>query len=164
MDSAEKLEKWGPGPWVNEPDRVDFKAFGFPCLLRRNEGMGNWCGYVAVPPGHPLHGADLDAAQGKPLQVHWGLTYADACSGEICHVPAPGEPDDVWWLGFDCGHCNDLQPGLQRLMPGKLITEMLNQEYKNVEYVERETIGLAAQIAALYPEHAPKATARSQRS
>lgn len=35
------------------------------------------------------------------LAVHGGLTYSDRCHDDICHVPAPGEPDDVWWFGFD---------------------------------------------------------------
>src|SRR5215510_304522 len=28
----------------------------------------------------------------------------------ICHTPSPGEPDNVWWLGFDCCHLGDLYP------------------------------------------------------
>ena len=30
----------------------------------------------------------------------------------ICHIPDQGEPDDVWWLGFDCLHGGDLAPGM----------------------------------------------------
>jgi hypothetical protein len=48
-------DEWGPGPWHNEPDRVDFESHGLPCLILRNRG-GALCGYVAVPPEHPLHG------------------------------------------------------------------------------------------------------------
>lgn len=95
-----------PGEWHDEPDRVDFEAHGFPCILKR-AGMGAWCGYVGMPPGHPWHGTnDVDA------DVHGGITYAARCDGEICHVSKPGQSDDVWWLGFDCNHYNDLAPAL----------------------------------------------------
>ena len=46
-----KNAAWGQGPWDDEPDRVDFEHAGFPCLLLRNPRLGQWCGYVAVPPG-----------------------------------------------------------------------------------------------------------------
>ena len=125
------------GPWSNEPNRLEFETEGFPCLMRRND-MGAWCGYVAVPPGHPYHGKRWDDVD---LDVHGGITYADACTadGEICHVPKPGEPDDVWWFGFDCAHCDDLCPGMFKygLIIGK---------YRDVDYVKNQCIELAAQL------------------
>jgi hypothetical protein len=71
------------------------------------------CGYCGVPPGHPLHGG-----KGDELEVHGGITYSAPCQvdGPICHVPLPGEPDDVFWLGYDCGHAFDIQPGLDARM------------------------------------------------
>jgi hypothetical protein len=97
---------WGAGPWENEPDRFEWEHLGFPCLAVRNES-GCWCGYVAVPPTHPLHGKDYDDVD---VGVHGGLTYANKCQGHICYVPKPGEPDDVWWFGFDCAHSGDFRP------------------------------------------------------
>lgn len=82
-------------------DKQEFRSpAGTPCVVKRNYA---WCGYVAVPPGHPWHGKGYDDIQNE-VDVHGGLTYARACSGAVCHVPAPGEPDDVWWIGFDLGH------------------------------------------------------------
>lgn len=102
--------------------------------------MGAWCGYVAVPPGHALHGRGYDDPD---VDVHGGLTYADACHGPICHVPKPGEPDDVWWFGFDCAHAWDMSPGsLQFHRP------MPDEVYRTVEYARRETESLAEQLAA----------------
>lgn len=83
---------WGAGPWQDEPDRVEWDHAGLPCLAARSPTGGNWCGYAAVPPGHPLHGQDYNAVD---VDVHGGLTYADRCGGHICHVPKPGEPEDV---------------------------------------------------------------------
>jgi hypothetical protein len=106
---------WGPGEWADEPDKVQWQdeATGLPCLAVRNH-HGVWCGYVGVAPGHPWHGmgySDVD----DDISVHGGLTFANACSpGKeehgICHKPDPGEPEHVWWFGFDCGHCDDLIP------------------------------------------------------
>lgn len=97
-----------PGPWNEEPDSEEwYSPTGLPCLVVRG-AFAQWCGYVAVPPGHPWHGKynELD------VDVHGGLTYASACAGHVCHVPRPGEPDNVWWLGFDFGHGGDFSPGL----------------------------------------------------
>lgn len=120
-DDPYKWEKsaWGPGPWDDEPDRVEWREPTMPglvCLVARGP-MGNWCGYVAVPPGHPAHGADYNDVE---VSVHGGLTYAERCQAGpaafVCHVPAPGEPDDVWWLGFDCGHAFDYSPAMEARM------------------------------------------------
>lgn len=47
----EKKAKWPVGPWTTEPDRVDFRHAGLPCILHRGF-LGAWCGYAGVPPGH----------------------------------------------------------------------------------------------------------------
>ena len=127
---------WGRGPWDAEPDRVEFEHAGLPCLLRRNRS-GVWCGYAAVPPDHPWHGTHYDEV---PVDVHGGLTYADACQGSICHVPKPGEPDNVWWFGFDCANLGDLVPGL-----------WADGDYRDMAYVRTETTRLAQQLAAKAP-------------
>lgn len=129
--------KWGDGPWDGEPDRVEFEHAGLPCLMVRST-MGHWCGYAAVPPGHALHGAYYD----KPdVNVHGGLTYSGDCGGQICHVPKPGEPDAVWWFGFDCAHLGDHSPGLRPFSGG---TD--GESYKTHGYVMAETMRLAEQL------------------
>lgn len=116
--------QWGDGPWKDEPDRIEWRRPGsaLPRLMLRGP-MGSWCGYVGVPEGHPLHGRkawgtgatdEQHHAAVDDLEVHGGITYAEACAGNICHVPAPGEPDHVWWFGFDCAHAGDVSPGLHR--------------------------------------------------
>lgn len=110
----EKIDKsgWGPGPWQDEPDRKEWKHAGFACLIVRVPSHGALCGYVGVPPGHPWHGKDYgDVEVAFPdIDVHGGLTYAAKCHGRVCHVPAPGEPDELWWLGFDHAHAFDVSP------------------------------------------------------
>lgn len=143
MDSSKQTEidkaAWGPGPWANEPDRVEFEAHGFPCLIRRTD-MGILCGYVAVPPGHPWHGKGYDDV---PAEVHGGLTYSEACAGDVCHVPKPGTPDNVWWLGFDHGHYDDLMPATAARIPS--MRQM--STYKTVDYVKDGCESLARQAA-----------------
>lgn len=155
-------EKWGTGPWQDEPDRLEFEHLGFPCLIRRNMTHGNFCGYVAVPPGHPWHGKveDIDA------DAHGGINFTSACEGDICHVPKPGEPDNVWWLGFDCGHIGrDRLPGMEALEAHafkdrpELQTVMRphfpwlpQPTYKTISYVRAQCEALAEQAkAALLP-------------
>lgn len=130
------------GPWTHEPDRVEFEHLGFPCIINRGN-MGNWCGYVGVPPGHPWHGkdsGDIDA------RAHGGINYAHPCQGEICHVPKAGEPDDVYWFGFDCAHSGDLVPGMVLLRSPEW-TAIMRGTYKDQNYVTDETKRLAAQAA-----------------
>lgn len=93
-----------PGPWNSEPDRLEFEEHGLPCLMRRGP-LGAWCGYVAVPLGHPYYGKE-----GRDLDVHGGVTFMGTCQGDICHTPKEGAPDNVWWFGFDCAHAWDLVP------------------------------------------------------
>lgn len=146
-----KNEAWGPGPWDDEPDHVEWRAHGLPCLLHRQPSLGHWCGYVAVPPGHPAHGKDYACLD---MDVHGGLTYAESCSGNICHVPEPGEPNDVWWLGFDCAHLGDLSPATAATgrLSGLTIFYEPEATYRDLAYVRNEAEALAAQLAEMKPE------------
>lgn len=159
-DKCDRKE-WEPGPWDGEPDKVQWKdeATGLDCLANRHDRNGHWCGYVGVPPGHPLHGKDYDSVSipgnedGYP-RVHGGLTYADECQERdepcrgICHIAAPGEPDKLWWLGFDCAHCDDAAPrdyfyARTRGYPFKPV----RGEYRTLDYVKAECASLAGQLA-----------------
>ncbi len=133
--------KWGDGPWQSEPDRVEWNAHGLPCLMVRHARSGHWCGYAAVSPGHPAFEKGWDDID---VRVHGGVTYTEHCEGSVCHVPAPGAPDNVWWIGFDCNHCDDLSPSAgERYYFGR------GQQYREANYVKRETECLARQLAAM---------------
>lgn len=143
---------WGDGPWMTEPDRAEWTHAGRPCLAVRNS-MGNWCGYAAVDPGHPLHGLGYSSA--PDLDVHGGLTYANRCAGSVCHVPQPGEPDDVWWFGFDCGHAWDIAPAMVSRMKeiyashgesDYMPLDLPGSSYKTLDYVKAEVNKLAEQL------------------
>lgn len=134
------------GPWDDEPNRTAWidPATGYPCITRRAP-LDAWCGYVGVPPGHPAHGRCYHDVE---VSVHGGLTYSDGCHGDpdtgICHRVGPGEDDNVWWFGFDCGHYLDLVPFTLLFEPN---TKHL--VYRDHDYVTHETTHLAAQLHRL---------------
>lgn len=132
-----KARDWKPGPWDAEPDRVAWKEDGFHCLIKRGPS-GAWCGYVAVPPGHPWYKQDYSDLD---VDCHGCLTYSNHCSGEedsgICHKPEPGEPDAVWWLGFDCFHSGDAVPAYG-----------IGGTYRTMDYAASEVRRLLKQVAA----------------
>lgn len=140
-------------PWDNEPDRLEFEHKGLPCLLQRGPS-GAWCGYVAVNERHPLWGHDYMADDFPGLKVHGGVTYSEFCRDHICHVPKPGEKDNVYWIGFDCSHHNDLRPTDRALLEKIGFQEpwmriLGHGTYRTIDYAKRETEALAEQLAAM---------------
>lgn len=144
------------GPWDTEPDKAQWvdEATGLDCLIVRAE-PGSLCGYVGLPPGHPLHGESAHAA--AKVWVHGGVNFASSCQEGaedgygVCHVPEPGRPHDVWWLGFDCAHI----PGDKCPTYAVTVAEVLGEDntfakgtYRTFEYVKGEVESLARQLAA----------------
>ncbi len=146
---------WPPGPWGDEPDREEWRdeTTGYPCLALRAR-WGSWCGYVGVPPGHPLHGVPAGDVE---LLAHGGVNFSDRCMEDdrpqherVCHVPAPGESDDVWWFGFDCNHLSDFAPGDPLVAgPYKLQWPAEGGVYRDLDYVRVEITLLAGQLGDL---------------
>lgn len=146
--------KWMRGIWDNEPDKVQYpdKSTGLPCLIVRGP-HGGWCGYVGVPEGHPWFQKDYNDVD---AQVHGGLTYAHFCAEgmneaySICHIPGPGEPDRVWWLGFDCAHYGDIMPayeGIYSEYSSRYKDLVPYKKYRDIGYVKKEVRSLAKQAA-----------------
>ena len=133
--------EWPAGPWDAEPEhKVNWidPVTNLDCMILRN-GRGAWCGYVGLPPGHRHHGTEYGELYSFYNDVHGGLTFSDSCSGHICHVPEPGRPDNVWWLGFDCGHSWDRAPVNYGWGGGT---------YRTQEYVKKEVEMLAQLVSA----------------
>lgn len=149
MAKARKSPYWKRGPWDSEPDREEFEHLGLPCIIQRGGG-GAWCGYVGIVPGHPLHGKGYGGhyegeeyvfSPVSELRVHGGITYAESCRGGVCHAPRPGEPAELWWLGFDCAHYMDLTPTNSDYAD-------YGAWYWNAADAKRETRRLAEQLKA----------------
>jgi len=154
LTSDQKLEWFGNGEWVEEPDLVPFDHEGIECVVKRiiiqewdnSFHMGHLCGYVRIPENHPwvnLNYGDID------VDVHGGLTYKH-------------QHGDGTWIGFDCGHSMDLIPSIEMVrkknpcMPFSDIHEkmkkkfpdsgLLNPTYKNINFVVLECKSLAEQV------------------
>ena len=147
---------WSAGPWDDEPNRVEFEHAGLPCILHRG-GSGAWCGYVGLSPGHRFHQTHYRELQ--DIDVHGGLTYSEECAGCICHVPKPGEPENLWWLGFDCAHSYDMRPAgswagdellnaFADLFNRNRIGSDRGSHYWTAEEAREETKRLAEQLAS----------------
>jgi hypothetical protein len=163
---------WERGPWDHEPDKIQWPdaATGLPCLIVRGP-HGALCGYVGVPEGHKLFGKGYsedrvfecgdgcsedhhyDCTPEARLRAHGGVNFARLCiqtadeEKHICHRPASGEPDHVWWFGFDCAHAGDFSPSYSKMSLLGIPTGWGGVvEYRDVAYVERECEALADQL------------------
>jgi hypothetical protein len=149
---------WPKGPWEGEPDLETWSTeAGLPAATVRHDRYGHWCGYVAVPRGHPLFGAgrsygDLRA---QSLRVHGGVTFGGP---ELSLVASK---DEAWWLGFDCMHGGrDLSPGLEVLINPVLATIRTDRPlgtYRTLAYVRAACESLARQLVDLANEVERKA-------
>src|SRR5215469_2311962 len=148
---------WDRGPWDSEPDKVQWQdaATGLPCLAVRNPVGGNWCGYVAVCESHPWfkkHYSD----DGVEIRCHGGLTFSGFCQEDdkehgICHVPGEGEPDRVWWFGFDCMHSGDLGAAWDAKQRELLRSPFFAQNtYRTLPYVREECAQIAQQLSRIH--------------
>lgn len=125
-----------PGPWMDEPDKIQFVTeVGLPALIVRNRS-GALCGYVGVDSKHPYYEKNYDDCN---VDCHGGLTYSNLCQpgGKICHKVEDGEDDNIWWLGFDCAHCGDHVP---------LYDSGWGEDYKNLDYVKSICEDMALQL------------------
>jgi hypothetical protein len=119
-------------------------------VVQANEASHR-CGYVRVPPTHPLFGTDYDDFD---VDVHGGLTFADI---ESCTEHEDGQG---WWFGFDCAHCMDMHydpnADLAQLSPeGRRLLEIFSsfhpmpgQHFWTQAEVEAECERLAEQLSA----------------
>jgi hypothetical protein len=168
--SPSEKQSWGDGPWLAEPDKVQYPdaKTGYPVIITRHESFGNLCGYVGVQEGHPLFGKSYDEVWGMGIYLpgHGDVNFADRCqigvneATGICHVPAPGESDVVWWYGFDCAHGGDLCPKMEaryRTMPAmQAITARYGPGrgvYRDLEYVKACCADLAQALKEIADGH-----------
>jgi hypothetical protein len=133
---------WPSGGWNNEPDKIQFQdeKTGLPCLIVRNKSGGFLCGYVGVNSSHPFFEQHHGSVH---VQCHGELTFSGKCmphemsEPKVCHVVDPGEDDDIWWLGFDCGHGGDFCPAYH---------SFFNLVYRGIEYVKTQCAAIASQL------------------
>ena len=167
-------------PWLSEPDREEFDAYGLLCVVKRQPVLKILLGYVGIPRTHPLYGVaqdalipypetwkdqalfieevgvmnmlctDLDAMPVGHAPVHFVMTV----HGGLSFSDPMDEHPDLWFFGFDCGHGNDFLPGMFETLDGwnvDRLRDTIGGTYRSFEYVKNECVHLAEQLAA-YPE------------
>lgn len=167
------------GPWSPEADKIAWtdQMSGYGCIIRRSLERGHLCGYVSVPPGHPLFGRELGSLTGITIGVHGGIDYSNACDDgapenrSVCHVVASPEihrevnrnvaadRDDAWWFGFSCDQRDDIVP-LENRRPRGDKTPAFGVDdptYKTEAFVYGECVRLAAQLKAIEEDRDPRA-------
>lgn len=113
LPREQKLERFGAGPWMDEPDHAQWShnGTGFPCITVRIS-TGAWAAYVGVGPTHPLHRVShhelvLDEAV-VVSSFGYGCFLADG-------TPIKVEADPLYWFfGFDFSHGDDLIPQFEK--------------------------------------------------
>jgi hypothetical protein len=76
----------------------EWEHAGLKCAVVQAREAQHRCGYVRVPPTHPLYGKPYDETEN--LEVHGGITFSEQ---EAC-VEEDGKG---WWFGFDFVHSGD---------------------------------------------------------
>lgn len=157
----QKVQYWGTGEWIDEPDEVEFDHLGIHCVVKRiyhheiadHMFGGHLCGYCELPEGHKFY--EKEDFNDWPYDVHGGITFVED------HV-----------IGFDCAHFGDLVPSIGLLTRDYLLEDSLlkkynelrpsglnkfllsdqtyknsDETYKNMDFVIKECRNLAEQIA-----------------
>lgn len=156
--------------WLTEPDTNQFFHEGLRCTIKRAGGPEHLCGYVGVPPEHPLFGKDYDEKVPytketlereigtlSPILIITGSIEQDRCTLALIFDVHGGlswardhaagyPPDGLWHFGFDCGHSGDKSPGRNWSTGGI---------YRNWEYVEAQVKSLATQLAQYQKDFTP---------
>jgi hypothetical protein len=88
-------------------------------------GWGN--GYVAVPPSHPLHGADFNSWEGDTphLNIAREITWCDS-AGRLKEEPNT-IPSDWWVIGFDTTYRKDTPENCSKEYVERLTEELRQQ-------------------------------------
>lgn len=139
LTREEKLERFGEGPWLDEPDYLDWMRRDLHCVLTRHAELGHFLGYVGVPETHPFFGKTGARVEGI-VHAPGGITYSAGCA--YC---------GVWWFGFDCMHALDLVPAVQKAIGsifrpgmGGRLRELVT--YKSFAFVRDAVDVLAVQL------------------
>ena len=103
-------------------DVFDYKGYYCVCIFNR---MGFRCGYVGVNEYHSYYGKDYHFDGPNEIDCHWGLTYAGK---------AYFEDSNLWYFGFDCGHCTDI-PDMDLALKYGLIDESKYEYAKQLEEI-----------------------------
>lgn len=142
--NKEARQRWGSGPWEQEPDYEAFTAYGFDCQLHRSY-FSWWCGYVGLPQSHPLFQIDISDID-KLVKIDGRLWWTFWSAAHVISLPSQHDLG-MWWVGFDLNLRGqapaDYGPMLRTGHLDKL------WRYWTIEDCRRETRKLAQQFATI---------------
>jgi hypothetical protein len=132
--STAKLEVFGYGEWVEEPDEARWIYKNTLCKVMRHPQYGHLNGYICLPEKHPW--IEKDRAWEIDSGVHGGITWLEK------------EDDGYFWVGFDCLHSGDISPGsvaLEKRMD--FFIKELDKKYSVLKKRLEESRRLSKQIS-----------------
>jgi transposase InsO family protein len=147
LDAEQKLKLLiSNRPWEHEPDNEEWvdQDTGYKCTVRRHGMLGHLNGYVAIPKGHPLHGADYNKVDSDMVDAHGGLTYSNE-----------NKDTGEWVFGFDCAHGGDFNPMLVATLIEHTDTDIgyhMKDTYRTFEWVKEQVVDLASQLKLIERE------------
>lgn len=132
-----------------------FEYKGFPCVIIM-QALGFRTGYVGIKKGNKFYGVPYDDID---IDCHGGLTYSNYCLVDQ-------DDEDMWWIGFDTGHCydaHDFEAALELFKDYPKVVEHLNFErqieiecgvidigtIRSLEYCEQQCKHIVDQIIEL---------------
>ena len=134
------------GPWSADPDLVIWNGPLMPLMqvIQRNQKLYILCGYVELPPNHPLK----KDGERVSFTVHGGITYA----GHLQTMTVGSY--EKYFVGFDCGHGGDFIPAFE--LPSALnhyhnkANWKAKSDYKDVYFVMDQLNALRKEILDTY--------------
>jgi hypothetical protein len=167
---------WPSGPWDDEPDFLAWvePETGYRCCAMRHL-LGNWNGYVKVPPESLLAGMEYndrvpippgwnDKRKGYKLLQDVDILHAFVeALGKVSGDDEPGEPLALLlavhggvtygrkgWYGFSCCHAYDECPGILAVTEEyRKLSEKYGYQYRRLPFVQHECNQLAWQLKEL---------------
>jgi len=141
----EKIQWFGEGEWIDEPDLINFSEKGFDCLIIRiifREQNGHYfggyiCGYIEIPKQNKFFEFDYNYFLNL-IDCHGGITFCEM-------------DDSKKIVGFDCSHTYDLIPSFEKtgiskkiqedileMLPHlkdiKMLSKIFHRTYKNIDF------------------------------
>lgn len=99
--------------------------------------MGNFCGYITIPPGNPFNETnDYDDDMFDKIDIHGGWTYYDTKDADVI-------------IGFDCAHAGDLVPMMEMIEDEVMrdLAQKTGNTYRDLKYVKDQCKRACWQIA-----------------
>lgn len=133
--------KYAIGAWTNEPDKIigidEFSKL--PYMVIRANYFGFLYGYVGVDSTHPFYGKKVSEIEcyvtAHDLTTTLSASYSTLLlpKEEFLEKIELDDENELWWIGFDCGHFGETCP-FENPNHGK---------YSDVEDVEEECLMLS---------------------